>query len=69
MEESFIIINGDKREFLKECTVKELLFELGLSDKPVVVELNHEALIPQQFDLKVITKGSTLEIVSIVAGG
>ena len=41
-----LTINGDTREFDEVCTLSELLKTLGLEGKPVVIELNREALAP-----------------------
>lgn len=49
--------------------LQELLKELELLGKPIVVELNTEALSPQTFATTIIQPGDCLEIIFIVAGG
>lgn len=50
-------------------TVRELLEELGLGRKPVVVELNRRALFPREHVETRLNEGDVLEIVQITAGG
>ncbi len=64
-----IIVNGTTQEFTTPRPLPELLQELGFADKPVVVELNREALSPSEFSKRVIQDGDSLEIITIAAGG
>jgi thiamine biosynthesis protein ThiS len=65
-----LTINGAKREFdASEIRLDILLTELGLAEKPVVVELNREAVPPTGYASVTVTDGSELEIVTIAAGG
>jgi thiamine biosynthesis protein ThiS len=66
-----LTINGEQRELSESLPVNvgELLALLGLAGVPVVVELNHEALLPREHDVVPIADGDTLEIVRVVAGG
>jgi sulfur carrier protein len=49
--------------------LKALLRELGLDEKPVVVELNREALAPSEFETRELCDGDQLEVITIAAGG
>lgn len=65
-----LTINGTTRTFDSiDLRVDSLLAELGLAGKPVVVELNREAVLPADYPSTSIADGSELEIVTIAAGG
>lgn len=65
-----LTINGTARTFeTTEFKIDALLQELGLAGKPVVVELNREAVLPADYLSTAVTDGSELEIVTIAAGG
>lgn len=65
-----LTLNGHSRHFTQtSLTVDELLAELGLADKPVVVELNQQAILPAEYPALSIPDGAHLEIVTIAAGG
>ena len=65
-----LTINGESRQFEAEAfTVSSLLEALGLAGKPLVVELNREAIFPDDYSEAQVKDGSSLEIVTIAAGG
>ena len=64
-----LTINGESREFSEKLTLKALLSNLGFGEKPVVVELNQEALAPSEFEKRELSDGDQLEIITIAAGG
>jgi sulfur carrier protein len=64
-----VTINGSPREIDAPLSISSLLDLLGLGGKPVVVELNREAISPRDHTTTVITDGSTLEIITLAAGG
>lgn len=65
-----LTINGNSRAFdASELKIGALLAELGLNGKPVVVELNREAVLPADYPTTTVSDGSELEIVTIAAGG
>jgi len=64
-----IQLNGKEHALSSECSVAELLNQLGLKGKPVVVELNSEALLSADFEKTTVTADSKIEIISITAGG
>jgi sulfur carrier protein len=69
MSEVNITLNGEPRQIEENTTVSALLEQLGMGGRPVVVELNKEALFPRQFAETVVPNQAIVEIVSIVAGG
>ncbi len=63
-------INGESRSFENpSLTVGSLLDTLGLGGKPVVVELDREAVFPADYPRTEVLDGASLEIVVIAAGG
>lgn len=64
-----ITLNGTPYGLRESCTVSRLLELLGMQGKPVVVEHNGTALLPQDFSQVRVAPGDTVELVSIVAGG
>ncbi len=63
-----ITINGENREVKNGITILNLLEELGLSDKPVVIELNHEIVTKENYNRE-LSPNDKLEIVTFVGGG
>jgi sulfur carrier protein len=63
-----IIINGENRSFKNKITVQELLKEIGLDNKPIVIELNQEVVIKENYNLE-LSPNDKLEIVTFVGGG
>ena len=64
-----ITLNGSKKSLLPKQTIADLLEELGLHGKPVVVEHNKTALFPRDYDTIQLNDGDSLEIIIIAAGG
>ena len=64
-----IHLNGNLHEIESPLTVSALLESVGLGGKPVVVELNEQALFPRDFPRTMIEAGARVEIVSLAAGG
>lgn len=65
-----LVINGEPSSFEADTlNVSTLLDALGLGGKPVVVELNEEAVFPASYPTTDVTEGAKLEIVMIAAGG
>ena len=64
-----ITLNGQPHTLGSETTLPELLRSLGLSGKPVVVELNQEAILPRNFTQTLIQANDQLEIITLAAGG
>lgn len=64
-----IQLNGNPHELDAPLTVTALLESIGFGDKPVVVELNEQALFPRDFPSTQIEANSRVEIVTLAAGG
>lgn len=64
-----ITLNGQAHELAGPATLSALLESLGLNGKPVVAELNREAVLPRLFPETVINAGDSLEIITLAAGG
>ncbi|GHC40005.1 sulfur carrier protein ThiS [Roseibacillus persicicus] len=63
-----IILNGAPAQ-TSASTVSELLDELGLADKPVIVEHNQAALLKTEHQSASITENDQLEVITLAAGG
>lgn len=63
-----MIINGDKKDYLSEITIKEVIEKLNLSENRIVVEVDGE-IIPRENYSKELNENSKVEIVSFVGGG
>ncbi len=64
-----IQLNGKDHPLDASTSVKTLLESVGLGDKPVVVEVNHKALFPREYDQTMLENGDQVEIITIAAGG
>ena len=64
-----IHLNGEPRETASHLSLTDLLRELGLEGRPVVVEHNGDALLPKEHAELTLAEGDRLEIVAITAGG
>ncbi len=64
-----ITLNGNSRDFPQPLTLPELLEQVGLAGKPVVVEHNRVALLPREIQTATVNDGDLVEIVQITAGG
>ena len=69
MPDSSIHINGKPHPLETPVTVTKLLESLDLADKPVVVELNGDALLRDNYERTDVRPGASLEIVTLAAGG
>jgi thiamine biosynthesis protein ThiS len=49
--------------------VGALLASLGLEGKPVVVELDEQAVFPRDYAIVEVRSGSKVELVTLAAGG
>jgi thiazole synthase len=64
-----VVVNGKARVLEDQATVSDLVAELGLSDRNVVVELNREPLDRESYTGVRLSPGDVVEIVRAVAGG
>ncbi len=64
-----IHVNGQARRVAVGSTVSELLAELDLSGRTVVVELNRQIIRRTEIEAMVIESGDRIELVHFVGGG
>jgi sulfur carrier protein len=64
-----VIVNDQPQQYPTALTVADLLQQLGLSGKPVAVELNRELIPRGQQATTWVQDGDQLEIVSLTGGG
>ena len=64
-----IYLNGNSHPIETVVTLSKLLDNLGFSGKPVVVELNEQAIFPRDYPTVLIEEGARVEIVTLAAGG
>ena len=64
-----LVVNGEARQAAPGVTVAGLLAELGLSGKPVAVEVNLELVPVARHAERQLAEGDRLEIVTLVGGG
>ncbi|MGB0326965.1 MAG: sulfur carrier protein ThiS [Akkermansiaceae bacterium] len=64
-----LTINGKLCKVENGIGLPVLLTQLGLDQKPVVIEHNETALSPSDFDGQELADGDRLEIITIAAGG
>lgn len=62
-------VNGETGIYPDGITVQELLDSLGVSNRPVAVELNHKIVSRDTLKKKFLKENDTLEIVTFVGGG
>ena len=65
-----LTLNGEPRSFESEqLSLEDLLKQLDLAGRPVVVEHNKEPVLPAGYAEITLRDGDSLEIVRIAAGG
>jgi len=64
-----IILNGQPHALPEPTTLEALLHSLGFEGKPVVVELNRDAIFPRDFPVTAVKAEDWIEIVTLAAGG
>jgi sulfur carrier protein len=64
-----IFLNGQARDLPAELTLTKLLQELGLEGKPVVIELNGEAVLSTAYEQTTVQDQAKVEIITLAAGG
>jgi sulfur carrier protein len=65
-----LTLNGEARHFEADSlALGELLQQLDLAGRPVVVEHNREPVLPGAYPGVTLRDGDTVEIVRIAAGG
>ncbi len=64
-----IHLNGTPHEIDAAMSLSELLESLGFAGKPVVVELDEQAIFPRDYPGVRVEAGARIEVVSLAAGG
>jgi thiamine biosynthesis protein ThiS len=64
-----LTINGDRRDIRNSSTVEQLLAELGLDPRAVVVEHNRVIIRRPALASTPLAEGDAVEIVHFVGGG
>lgn len=64
-----VLVNGEKRQLQTGLTVTQLLTQLGLQPRLIVVEHNREILERAQYEQTEVRNGDALELVHFVGGG
>ena len=62
-------VNGETKTYPDGITVRELLDSLGISNRPVAVELNRKVIPRDKLGEKTLREDDSLEIVTFVGGG
>lgn len=69
MTSATITLNGNPYEISSQATISAVLAQLGLQGKPVVVELDEQAVFPRDYENTAVQSGSRMEVVTLAAGG
>lgn len=64
-----ILINGEKRQIIKQFNLFELLQEFNLPTERVAIELNQQVVRKKDWESIQIKDADKLEIVHFVGGG
>lgn len=69
MSELEITVNGEPRSLPGPASVADLLRQLGLDPRTIVVELNRQIIRRPRYDETSLTDGDAVELVHFVGGG
>jgi thiamine biosynthesis protein ThiS len=64
-----IVVNGRERQVRGPCSVEELIRQVDLDPRFVIVERNGEPVERKRYPEVRVTSGDRLELVRAVAGG
>lgn len=64
-----IKVNGQSREVVDGWNLQQLRQDLGLAEKPIVMEMNRQAISPTQFVETLIPDHAEIEVIVLAAGG
>jgi thiamine biosynthesis protein ThiS len=64
-----IMVNGEPRRLAAPATASDLLQQLGLDARTVVVELNRKIIRRPQLSDTALSDGDAVEVVHFVGGG
>jgi thiamine biosynthesis protein ThiS len=69
MTQMDIVVNGETRRVAAPATLLDLLDQLGLDPRTVVVELNREIVRRPRLGVVSLASGDAVELVHFVGGG
>jgi thiamine biosynthesis protein ThiS len=64
-----VTVNGEAKSAPDDCTLAQLVRELGLERNPIAVELNRRVIPRDRLGETRLAEGDRLEIVTLVGGG
>lgn len=64
-----VTINDEEKTFNENITIEEMLKELGLNDKIIVVVRNEDIICQEDYSKIILEDGDKIELVRIVGGG
>ncbi|MDH5765197.1 MAG: sulfur carrier protein ThiS [Gammaproteobacteria bacterium] len=64
-----ITLNGKEKSLNENTTLIHLIEELGIADKRIAVEINHEIIPKSKYANYAVRDGDTIEIVHAIGGG
>lgn len=64
-----VTINDEEKNFNENITIAEMLKELGLEDKIIVVVRNEDIISQEDYTKVTLEDGDKIELVRIVGGG
>ena len=62
-------VNGKNMDMDEITTISSLLNKLGINEEKVVVELNREIVIKEEYSKINLQEDDTIEVISFVGGG
>ncbi len=69
MSDISIQLQGKPHQIPSGSSIQDLLEQVGLGSKPVVVERNKIALFPRDYVDTLLEDGDSIELITIAAGG
>jgi thiamine biosynthesis protein ThiS len=69
MSQLQVVVNGEERRIAGPANLLDLLGQLGLDPRAVVVELNREIVRRPRLAETPVAEGDTIELVHFVGGG
>jgi thiamine biosynthesis protein ThiS len=64
-----VVVNGEPRDIVGPATLLDLLAQLGLDPRTLVVELNREIVRRPRLAETTLAQGDMIELVHFVGGG
>lgn len=64
-----IQLNGNPHEIVSAMSATDLLASIGLAGKPVVLEIDEQAIFPRDYPQVIVSEGAKVEVIMLAAGG